>query len=210
MIRALDLFCKAGGATRGLQRAGFHVTGVDISPQPNYIGDAFIKADALTFNLTGFDFIWASPPCQAYSSLRRLRAQRNAHPALVDAVRARLASSGAATVIENVPGAPLLSPVTLCGSMFGLAVRRHRLFESSFAIVPPACACRGRRNVAVYGKRPGDRLPDGVQRARDLKHGSDAMGIGWMEWSELTQAIPPAYSEFIAREWLRSSAAEAA
>lgn len=87
--RALDLFCGAGGATKGLQRAGFHVTGVDNRPQPRYCGDAFHQADALTFPLEGFDFIWASPPCQAFTSLRFMPTAK-AHPNLIPQTRARL------------------------------------------------------------------------------------------------------------------------
>ena len=64
-MRALDLYCCAGGATRGLQQAGFHVTGIDHKPQCNYCGDVFVLADVLTYlataDLSGFDFIWASP-----------------------------------------------------------------------------------------------------------------------------------------------------
>src|SRR5579864_4184083 len=102
-MRCLDLFCCAGGATKGLQRAGFHVTGVDIKPQPRYCGDEFHQADALTFPLTGYDFIWASPPCQSYSSAMRHLA--TPQPMLIDAMRARLEASGAAWCIENVLGA---------------------------------------------------------------------------------------------------------
>ena len=198
-LRALDLFCGAGGATKGLQRAGFHVTGVDIKPQPRYCGDVFIQGDALAppVRLEDFDLVWASPPCQAYSSLRRLRSSRNVHPRLIHEVRALIRRSPA-YVIENVCGSPLLSPITLQGSYFGLGVHRPRLFECSFALLsPPMPGERRRKCIAVYGKRPGDRLPDGVARARDLAEGREAMGIDWMEWPELTQAIPPAYSHHI-------------
>jgi DNA (cytosine-5)-methyltransferase 1 len=202
--RALDLFCGAGGATRGLQRAGFHVTGVDVFPQPSYVGDRFIEADATALPLTleelrEFDFIWASPPCQRHTQLRGLGKAKASDVDLIPVTRELLRLSGVPYVIENVVGAPLINPVTLCGSMFGLAVKRHRLFEATFPIEPPRCACRGRRNIAVYGKSPAHRLPDGVIRARDLQHGREAMGIDWMNWRELTQAIPPAYSEHIAR-----------
>jgi len=131
--RALDLFCCAGGATKGLQRAGFHVTGVDIKPQPRYCGDEFHQADALTFPLDGYDFIWASPPCQAYSDMKQMP---NAveHPELIEPVRERLNASGKPWVIENVEGAPLsvhapmlftnISGIVLCGTMFGLNTQK--------------------------------------------------------------------------------------
>ncbi len=109
-----------------------------------------------------------------------------------------LVESGVPYVIENVEGAPLRSPLRLRGQDFPVAVNRPRLFECSFTTMSPPRG-KSRKSVAVYGKRPGDRLPDGVERARDLAHGRSAMGIDWMEWPELTQAIPPAYSEHIGR-----------
>src|SRR5579864_7523043 len=123
--RALDLFCGAGGATKGLQMAGFHVVGVDIKPQPRYCGDEFHQADAVTFSLEGFDFIWASPPCQQFTPLRA-RQEWKEYPDHVDAIRQRLMESSVDYVIENVPGAPLGYWITLCGSMFGLRTYRHR------------------------------------------------------------------------------------
>jgi DNA (cytosine-5)-methyltransferase 1 len=149
MLRALDLFCCAGGATRGLQLAGFHVTGVDHEPQPRYCGDAFHQADALTFPIEGYDFIWASPPCQKWTALRFMPTAKE-HPDLIPQTRARLAASGVPYCIENVEGAPLGNSgylILLCGTMFGLQtadgraeLRRHRLFETSFSIpLRPAC-----------------------------------------------------------------------
>jgi DNA (cytosine-5)-methyltransferase 1 len=49
MMRLLDLFCGAGGATRGYQLAGFHVRGVDHKPQPRYCGEEFVLSDALDY-----------------------------------------------------------------------------------------------------------------------------------------------------------------
>jgi DNA (cytosine-5)-methyltransferase 1 len=147
--RALDLFCCAGGATRGLQQAGFHVTGVDHNPQPRYVGDRFVQADALTFPLEGYDFIWASPPCQAFSSLRALQKAKS-YPNLIPQTRARLMATWTPWCIENVERAPLGDSgnlIMLCGTMFGLRIpsgdaelRRHRCFETSFPIVlRPEC-----------------------------------------------------------------------
>jgi DNA (cytosine-5)-methyltransferase 1 len=201
---AIDLFCKAGGATKGLQQAGFYVIGVDIDPQPNYCGDEFIQMDALHLDLAdvyGLDFIWASPPCQAYTR----QGKPGRHPELIEPVRDRLKASGVPYVIENVVGAPLIDPIILCGSMFGLGVRRHRKFEASFEIgLTPPCRHEGHDIRAYYGawgreayraKKPGlkDTLRGTVDRA------PQDMGIDWMNWRELTQAIPPAYSEFIGR-----------
>lgn len=215
--RALDLFCGAGGATRGLMAAGFHVTGIDLNPQPQYCGDSFVQADALRppFDLTGFDFIWASPPCQAYTGMQRLntRAPKRDHPKLIEPVRAMLQASGRLYAIENVPGAPLLNPTILCGSMFGLKVWRHRLFEANFWMMAPRCQHHlAPKPIAVYGdhpQNPGDKTYR-VNRARNLREGQDAMAIDWMSWRPLTQAIPPAFGEFIGRAALQHLNARAA
>ena len=198
--RLLDLFCGAGGAAVGYHRAGFDVVGVDIKPQPHYPFE-FHQADALTFPLDGFDAIHASPPCQAYTSMRRLgkNAGRDA-PELVEPTRARLIVSGRPWVMENVVGSPLLNPLRLCGSSFGLGVRRHRLFESSDLIFGLPCRHDLQPEpVAVYGdhpQQPGDKTYR-VRRARTLAEGQAAMGIDWMPWRPLTQAVPPAYTEWI-------------
>lgn len=228
--RALDLFCGAGGATKGLQRAGFHVTGVDIKPQSRYCGDAFHQADAMAFPLDGFDFIWASPPCQAFCSMKSMPNAKE-HADLVDPIRRRLKKSGAEWVIENVPGAPLArGSVLLCGTMFGLGVgdaelRRHRWFESSFAMLTPSCSHgarsrsrvigvygghgRDRRRirpatVGVYGGAGGKSVRDGTQQFSTAER-REAMGIDWMTGAELSQAIPPAYSEYIGRAILSTA-----
>lgn len=184
----------------GLHRAGFDVVGVDIEPQPNYPFQ-FVLANALSFDLSGFDFIWASPPCQAYTNQGKSRP----HPKLIEPTRQRLVASGALYTIENVVGAPLIKPTILCGSMFGLGVRRHRKFETNFPLCAPAvCRHEGQDIRAYYGqlgreafraKKPGnkDTLRGSVDRA------PKDMGIDWMTWRELTQAIPPAYSEYIGR-----------
>lgn len=180
----------------GLHQAGFTVVGVDIEPQPHYPFE-FHQADALTFPLHGFDLIWASPPCQAFSLAQRIR--DNDHPDLIAPMRDRLRLSGVPWVIENVVGAPLENPITLCGGMFGLKVYRHRLFECSFPVEEPAHP----EHVAPLRKMGRPPLPgefmhvvgnfSGVRQARE------AMGIAWMPRDKLREAIPPAYSEHIGR-----------
>lgn len=202
-FRALDLFCCAGGASVGLARAGFSITGVDIERQPHYPFRAkFHQADAMTFPLDGYDFIWASPPCQRYSNAQRIRDRE--HPDLVGPIRERLTASGIPYCIENVVGAPLLHPIELCGAMFpGLEVYRHRLFECSFPVEQPM----HRPHTAPLQKmgrppRPKDFMHvvgnfSGVKRARE------AMGIDWMPRDKLREAIPPDYAEYIGRAAIR-------
>lgn len=201
--RALDLFCGAGGATKGLQRAGFHVTGIDIKPQPRYCGDAFIQADALAppVDLRDFDFIWASPPCQAHSKTRAIHG--NDYPDLIPATRALLVATGVPWVIENVPGAPLLHPIRLCGTMFGLKVIRHRDFESSFPMLAPNCGRHGGTN-SHRGYSTGAEFITVAGNNYRRVEGEVAMSIDWMRTrDELSEAIPPAYSEFIGQAALR-------
>jgi hypothetical protein len=207
--RLLDLFCKAGGASAGYHAAGFNVTGVDIEPQPDYPFE-FIRADALTVDLSGFDVIAASPPCQSYSQATPTT-RRHLHPDLIEPVRRRLVEAvntvGGpwAYVIENVPGAPLHDPVTVCGETLRLGVRRHRLFESNLPLHGTPCwHDRPTRAVPVYGsygQRPSRdrrRNPLDLVEAVPSRHTTDtaraAMGIDWMPWPALTQAIPPAYT----------------
>jgi DNA (cytosine-5)-methyltransferase 1 len=177
--RALDLFCGAGGATRGLQLAGFDVTGVDISPSPRYVGDAFLQGDALEAPLEGYDLVWASPPCQAFTAYRRRPCHVRPRENLIPAVREQLSRLSVPWVIENVQGAPLCDARKLCGSMFGLDVRRHRFFEASFPMTQPECRhheqlprfahATNRRNLRRTVEVGVYRIPLGVQRA--------AMGI---------------------------------
>jgi DNA (cytosine-5)-methyltransferase 1 len=201
-MRALDLFCGAGGVSAGLHRAGFDVVGIDIEPQPRY-PFTFIQADALKppVKLEAFDFIWASPPCQAFTAYKRRPQHVKERPNLIPATRAMLEESGRPWCIENVQGAPLGFSVMLCGSMFGLDVRRHRLFETSAHILTPPCQhhrqtprfkqATNRRNLRSTVEVGVWRIPLEVQQK--------AMGIEWMELEELSEAIPPAYSEYIAR-----------
>ncbi len=224
--KLLDLFCGAGGAAMGYHRAGFEVVGVDIKAQPHYPFE-FHQADAMTYPLEGFDVIHASPPCQHYTSLKAMWNRRE-HPDLVAPVRDRLITSGLPWVIENVPGAPMENYLVLCGSMFrlgcdGAELRRHRLFESSVAIIPPASCNHGWSGpdsaaigvyghsggyshaqryctIGVYGGHGRDR-----RRRKNGQHfptaqRKEAMGIDWMTGTELSQAIPPAYTEWIGRQ----------
>lgn len=206
MPRLLDLFCKAGGAARGYQRAGFHVTGVDIEPQPRYAGDMFIQGDALDYLAAHgqeYDLIHASPPCQRYSMSANATGRASEHPDLIGPTRDLLVASGVPYVIENVVGAPLINPAVLCGLSFGLKVRRHRLFESSLFFFSMPCQCRGQDYFVIFGHEVRNRR-HGTQAGRknSIAEGRKAMGIDWMTRGELSQAIPPAYTEFIGRQFM--------
>jgi DNA (cytosine-5)-methyltransferase 1 len=201
--RLLDLFCGAGGAAMGYHRAGFEVVGVDINPQKNYPFE-FHQGDAMTWPLEGFDAIHASPPCQAYTVAQNSTKNGAAHPDLVAPVRARLSLSGKPWVMENVVGAPLIHPIRLCGSSFGLHVKRHRLFESNQTLWGKQCShreykpqfppCSTERTRATRFISPGFTKGKGLQQKAVEEW---AMGINWMSRDELSQAIPPAYTEYI-------------
>jgi DNA (cytosine-5)-methyltransferase 1 len=217
-VNALDLYCGAGGAARGLQLAGFHVLGVDIRLQPRYCGDEFVTGDALAFlasaDLARFDFIWASPPCQRWTALRHAPGRhRNAD--LIGLTRTALQRISKPYAIENVVGAPLLDPIELCGTMFGLRapdgaeLRRHRLFETSWPLIlRPQCQHGGGAVIGVYRGHCRDRRrpPGSGHRAgsnRPKAHGLAAMDTPWMTLAEASEAIPPAFSRWIAEQFLR-------
>jgi DNA (cytosine-5)-methyltransferase 1 len=218
-MRALDLFCGAGGASMGLHQAGFEVTGIDIRRQPRY-PFRFLEGEALDppVPLEDYDFIWASPPCQAYSILGHLPwLKGKTYPDLVDRVRAMLVDTGKPWCLENVPGAGL-SGMTLCGQMFGLPLYRHRVFETSFFCLTPGHpphremigpgrlkndAKRGTLNssssTGSWGKGGTITVAGHQFKKRD---GQRAMGIDWMTRPEMADAIPPAYSRYIGEAFL--------
>jgi DNA (cytosine-5)-methyltransferase 1 len=221
----LDLFSGAGGAAEGYARAGFRVVGVDHVEQPRYPFE-FVRADALEFLETMLAFrrrqfdrrpfryaaIHASPPCQAFTRYRRRGPDHvNASPNLIAQTRTLLEATGLPYVIENVDGAPLNDPVLICGSMFDpvMTIRRHRLFETNWPLEPPLWPCRHRLQVGRFYPGGASRRDHGDSRTLvratveigtwdiPIETQRAAMDIPWMELGELTEAIPPAYTELI-------------
>jgi DNA (cytosine-5)-methyltransferase 1 len=225
-MRLLDLYCKAGGCTKGYQELGFEVVGVDKDPQPNYVGDRFIQADALVtlallvagdevdgYRLEDFDAIHASPPCQASSSLRSLSPHVE-YPELIPATRELLKLTDLPWAIENVVGAALVNPVTLCGSTLcptivedgeRFVIRRHRIFETTFPVMPEPCTCSPHKGttLGIYGggtrqdTRAEANPNGGNTRKANKAQAQQLMEIDWMTRTEMCQAIPPSYTRFI-------------
>lgn len=197
----LDAYCCAGGATKGYQRAGFRVVGVDITPQPRYCGDEFVQGDAIEFITShGVEFaaIHASPPCQSSCLLTKGTNKGREYPQLIAPTRAALLTTGRPWVIENVVGAPIRADLLLCGEMFNLGVIRHRLFEADgwWALSPSHPRHRG----LVAGWRHGPYFAvygEGGDKGT-VEQWQTAMGIDWTgDRHELTESIPPAFTEFI-------------
>jgi len=208
-LRLLDLFCKAGGASKGYHLIGFDVEGVDIEPQPNY-PFTFHQADAFTFPLDGYDAYHASPPCQRWCKATAIHGYE--HNDMITPIRERLKATGKPYVIENIQGAPLANPLMLCGTMFGLRVKRHRYFEcGGFDVyfAPATCACKGK-----YGFTASHDGQSSLSRGAKLitvaghnflvDEARQAMGINWMNQKELAQAIPWVYTSYIGKHLLQA------
>lgn len=208
-FKLLDLFCGAGGCSVGYHRAGFDVVGVDHVFQKNYPFE-FHQADALEYVAEHgheFDSIHASPPCQRYTRIaqRNVRAVARKHPHMIPATVEALTATGRPWVVENVVEARPWMPnaVTLCGSSFGLDVRRHRLFESNLLVFGKPCdhAWQTPRFRSLDGRRSQLASVVGVHGHVNYRGEAEirkaAMGIDWMTMAELSQAIPPAYTKYI-------------
>lgn len=189
----------------GYHRAGFEVTGVDIKHGKRY-PFKYLRLNVMELqpsDLAEYDLIHASPPCQTHSITRNLRIAQGKQTDkldLIEPTRALLQASGKAYVIENVPGAPLFKPILLCGSAFDLKVRRHRLFESNLELKGTVCDHKKQgRPVGVYGSMR-DEIPSGGKTAESIEQAREAMGINWMIWGELVEAIPPVYTEYLGRQ----------
>jgi DNA (cytosine-5)-methyltransferase 1 len=226
----LDLFCGAGGAAMGYYRAGFEVVGVDIKPQPHYPFE-LIEMDAFEFleryfngGWGDFDAIHASPPCQAYSLIRKSLWKKRNHPDCISMVRGWIQSTDKPYIIENVPSSPLKNYLVLCGSSFGLVarcddgrlrqLRRHRRFESNILLMGLPCEHNG-EPIGVYGHGGGQHKTvwnHGKNRGYmgSIRERKTAMGIDWMNNAELSQAIPPAYTEWIGKQLIKYLESKAA
>jgi DNA (cytosine-5)-methyltransferase 1 len=204
-----DICCSAGGCTKGYQEAGFYVVGIDIAPQPHYIGDGFIQMDAIEF-LTRYlagEFreaavFSASPPCQGYSVTAALpNVNAESYPKLIPQIRELLIKTDKPYVIENVPGAPLNAPLKLIGHHFGLKIIRERWFETNPWLMSPGFVKP--KNIKTHSYRAYSSFKNGATHITLAGHnfsavdGAIAVDIDWMNREELAQAIPPAYTRYI-------------
>jgi len=215
--RLLDSFCGGGGAAMGYSRAGFLPYGIDNRPQPHYpfpflqmdaleAMDRLLRGEGLTFSngetLYLLDFIayHASPPCQRYSTCTPMR-YRNNHPDLIADVRSLLKTTNKPYVIENVENARhyLINPFKLCGTMFGLNLRRHRYFETYPEMYPLFTPCDHSREIVYVSGSTGCSTSKFHRKDFTVQERRQAMAISWMIDKELDQAIPPAYTEYIGK-----------
>jgi DNA (cytosine-5)-methyltransferase 1 len=209
-MKLLDLFCGVGGASVGYAQAGFEVHGVDLKHGKRY-PFTYLRADVLDVLrddefIQQFDVIHASPPCQTHSITQHLRNAQGKSTSKIDLIpetRAALIASGKPYIIENVVGSPLINPIQLCGSSFGLQVRRHRLFESNMKLQGSKCNHKAQgRPVGVYGSL-NDEIPNGGRTAKTIDEARKAMGMDWAIWTELVEAIPPAFTKYLGEQLRR-------
>lgn len=216
----LDIGCRQGGATRGYRNAGFFVIGVDIEPQPRYCGDAFIQADGLAVldnmlyrrharlwlvrhGQVQVDAVHTSWPCQGYSNTHRIR--KNDHPRLIEDGRELLDKLELPYIQENVEGAPLLNPVTICGATLGLHTYRHRLFEANFPITAPEHQPHVQQQIKMGRPvREGD-FYQAVGNFSNVDYVRRDMGVEWMTREGIRECVPPVYTEHIGRQLIRAA-----
>lgn len=203
MLRILDLFCGEGGASMGYYQAAskylpdnqIQIIGVDNRRKVRY-PFGFVHADVLTLDyefLLGFDFIHASPPCQAYSQLSHM-AKTDMDKSILPRTLLMLEAAGKPYVVENVPLAPIRADIQLDGSMFGLSLKRRRIFQTNLRSAAYPCETSFRENTGIVTV---------AGNAATLEAASKAMGINWMSKKGIMQAIPPVYTEWIFIQVLR-------
>ena len=219
-MKLLDLFCGVGLAADGYYAAGFtEIVGVDINPQPNYPYE-FIRGDALTWlpeilDGSDFDAVHASPPCQMHTRAKHLRKAQGGESKYADLLTPTLrALQGQEIpwVVENVPGAPgMENAVVECGSVYGLGVRRHRLFLSNVPLVGSGCDHKAQgRPWGVYHV-PNDAIPQGGRTARNVEHGREVMGVDRdVTWQELKEGFPPHYTKHVGEQLIEAITSRAA
>lgn len=213
VLRLLDLYCGGGIVADGYAAAGFvEIVGVDIEPQPYYPYE-FVQGDAIEYALENghkFDLIHASPPCLKYTPLSRLQKGKE-YPDLVDATRETLMLVGVPWVMENVKEAPMTNYLLLCGTMFGLRTRRHRVFETwpvQLMFSPMSCSCKG-RTYGLYDREKGTPSLENSDlititgNGYKSADGRKAMGVKrYVPKSVLSKGVPPIYGKWIAEQMM--------
>ncbi len=213
MPRLLDLFCGAGGAAKGYQRAGFYVVGIDNRPQPRYCGDDFYQADAFQYLAErghSFDAIHAAPLWFTAAAQTLAAGTADHHEELLPRLRTLLASVSVPWVLENATldrgnGAHLF-----CGASVGLEIVKHMWFTTSFPLLVPPCShAHGgvadgtyvafARGSSAARLRKGWRLPP----RRTMGEYKRAADLEWMSYAEATLASPPAYTELIGHQLMQ-------
>lgn len=227
-MRVLDLFSGAGGAADGYVRAGFNVLGVDKAAQPHY-PYLFVQDDALYvmeellrgkyyppgtdfyWTLDDFDLIHASPPCQLFTMYNNVKSIAKStsenYENLIPETRDLLRNSRKPYVIENVPRAPLEDYFQLCGTSFGIRVRRHRIFETNWGpITVPPCDHKRFTDKIFPGSsnRPNGRTVCNIGEYRvPLGTQKDHMQVDWpVTLHELSEMVPPVMTEHIGRQFI--------
>lgn len=224
-MNVLDLYCGEGGAGWGYASLGHKVTGVDYQPQPRYPERfGFVRADVTALDvrwLRQFDLIHASPPCQFGTELN---ANRGVHFNLIPQTRALLQRAGVPYVIENVRAVRphLIDPVSLFGTMFDLHMvtstgqrfdlSRERLFETNWPLTAPRDPGARHPIANVFGghlraRSKAYRTGNGTGRTKDFP-GEDKpalarrlMGMPWASMKGMSEAVPPAFTGYIAEEF---------
>jgi hypothetical protein len=201
-LKVLDLFCCSGVGAEGYLKHTKNVLGVDIA-RPTFYPATFLQADIRELPLTFvqlFDFVHYSPPCQGYSDTKGLSANKQNYDLdVIPFCRDLALRSGVPSIIENVDTAPLSRDFVLCGSMFGLGVIRHRVFECvNWLPFHSGLYCDHKRFknpiITLAGEFKGSKHAAAV-----------AMGCypSRTRW-ELKQGIPPAYCDYIFKVFMRS------